>query len=126
MSESKVRELLDLAKRNVREVKLGDEVMKLKDSVGNPINLGDLILLQNDAKMMLARVVEYHPGGLLVGTAYGKDVPQGQLPARLRILIDMTVALQPGVSTLAGAFRIANPEVGETIVKIDKPTEKPS
>jgi hypothetical protein len=119
MSESKVRELIDMAKRDVREVKVGDEVMKLKDFMGNDLTIGSTIQLTGEWHQLIGKIVEFHAGGILVGTAYGKDVPQGQTPSRLRILVDMTLAIQPGASVLSGSFRLANPMDGEVIVKTE-------
>jgi hypothetical protein len=99
------------------EAKFGD-MIPVKDAAGNNLTIGSLVVwtgCKNSAHIV-GRVADYVPGGIsLIETGEKQDKKS---PARVKVVFEMTILCQPGMTVLGDYFRIINPQAETLIGKI--------
>lgn len=94
------------------------DLIPVKDGAGNPLTLGSLVVWTGvkNTSHIVGKVVGYDPGGLSVIESGSKN--DKQTPARVKVVFEMTVFIQPGMPILGDYFRIINPNQETIIGKI--------
>lgn len=87
--------------------------MKLHDFAGNPLEVGDLIVV--NPEHIVAQITEIESGDIVKGLVLdGKPAGQ-QMPPHIKFLIHMpgqTMAI-PGTNVVAGVIKVVKPPEGK-------------
>jgi hypothetical protein len=94
------------------------EVIPIKDLLGNTLHLGSLVHFRPpQGHTWVGKILEYNQGGILVAKDRG-------IPARLRIVFDITLSLVPGSTQIADLIRVVNPESENIVGRVlDEPVQ---
>lgn len=103
-------------KPNLKLVETPSELTPLTDCNGISLSVGDKIVFMFGTQQMEGIIVEYKAGGLLVAEGDGRR-PVGQTPSRVRVIVDVTITLNPGQTAIGSCYRTPNPKEGEEIIK---------
>jgi hypothetical protein len=91
---------------------------EVRDLLGNTLKVGDMAVLHNDPQKMgliVAKIIEVSSGGLSVAVDRNQ---KGQTPAKVRILIDMTLTGNPQMPIFPVLCKVANPNSEALIDKV--------
>jgi hypothetical protein len=85
------------------------KMSEVRDVLGNELKVGDMAILHNDPSKMglvVARIVEVSSGGISV--AVDRNA-KGMTPAKVRLVIDMTLTGNPQMPVFPVLCKVVNP-----------------
>lgn len=97
----KVEEMLGKAKDKLQN----EDKWNPHDAISNPLSVGDFVVIGwNNMGPLVGRVIEIQKGGV--------STPQGMLPTRTRVVLDMTLITGPkdqGAHMARNVIKTVNP-----------------
>lgn len=94
-----------------------DTAPSVKDLFGNAVHIGDTVCFNyrpERAGLSIAKIIDIKEGGVAV--AIGKN-SQGVTPKQVRIIMDITLTMDPRLPAFVDIVKIVSPQADEALEK---------